>query len=80
MSVHDETIEVHKVPIFLDDHEEMQVAIVLINREFIEDFNSGAPLKTHFHMCPEHGRELDHYSLPSVDNRQIKLKVGKPRT
>lgn len=79
MSFHDETVEVLKVPIFLDDHEEMQVAVVLINREFLEHFNSGAPTKTHFKRCPIHGRELDHYSIPSIDNKRIKLKIGTPR-
>ena len=61
-----------KVPVFLDGDNEMQVAVMLINPEFMQDFNAGNPLKTHMHDCKEHGREVHYYSLPSVPKDNAK--------
>lgn len=58
-----------KVPVFLDGDTEMQVGVMLINPEYMVDFNAGNPLKTHMHQCDTHGKEVHYYSLPSVPRK-----------
>lgn len=75
MSFEPEPVEVMRVPVFLDNDSEMQVAIMLINREYIPDFNACPPVKTHTKQCPQHGRELSHYSIPSTDKPRKSIKI-----
>lgn len=61
-----------RVPVFLDGDTEMQVGVMLINPEYMPDFNAGNPLKTHMHQCEQHGREVHYYSLPSIPKDKAK--------
>jgi len=63
------------IPLYLDNHPEMEVAKVVINAEFAEEFNAGKPIKTHFQNCKEHGRELSHYSMDG-SGKTPTVKIG----
>lgn len=82
MSVEDDELfaasmqQLVRVPVYLDNDTEMQVAVMLINPEYMQDFNAGNPLKTHMHQCQQHGREVHHYSLPSVPRKGVKITVN----
>lgn len=52
-------------PVYLDGDSEMQVGIVLINVEYLTEFDACPPVKTHSKKCEKHGKHLEHYSIPS---------------
>lgn len=53
------------VPVYLDDHSEMIVGMMMINPEYAPHFDLCPPMRTHKKACPEHGQHVDHYSIPS---------------
>lgn len=68
-------------PVYLDDHPEMQVGVVLIKVEYLPEFDRCPPMKTHSRKCSEHGKHLDHYSIPSsglVLGNEVHIDI-KPR-
>lgn len=64
-----------KVPVFLDDNPEMQVGVMLVNPEYLPDFDACPPMKTHPKACPVHKKHVDHYSLPSSPRKTVKLEI-----
>lgn len=77
----DDMVKTVAYPVYLDDHPEMQVGIMLINVDYLPEFDVCPPVRTHTHSCDKHGKHLDHYSIPS-SGKQLGIEIHidiKPR-
>ena len=65
----------HAIPVYLDDNPEMLVGMMMINPEYLPDFDACPPVKTHRKKCPKHGQHVDRYSIPSSPRKGVRLEI-----